>query len=158
MVVARLGKGCHKKLCDKLSKGSGHNNYGEPAWPNDILYIFPLAIGWCVHFTTTVSTIQETRKIESGTPLTTPLEILPEWYLMNVFNLLRMVSEKLLGVLTMLAALVANTGTISNENGTRYQNPMRRAVSQALHLIILQYSVWQLNSSVETMDKALPLL
>ena len=94
-----------------------------------------------MHFTTTVSTIQETRKIESGTRLTTPLEILPEWYLMNVFNLLRMVSEKLLGVLTMLAALVANTGTISNENGTRYQNPMRRAVSQALHLIILQYSV-----------------
>ena len=92
-------------------------------------------------FTTTVSTIHETRKIESGTRLTTPLEILPEWYLMNVFNLLRMVSEKLLGVLTMLAALVANTGTISNENGTRYQNPMRRAVSQALHLIILQYSV-----------------
>ena len=23
---------------------SGHNNYGEPAWPNDILYIFPVVI------------------------------------------------------------------------------------------------------------------
>ena len=25
----------------KLAKGMGHNYYGEPAWPNDILYIFP---------------------------------------------------------------------------------------------------------------------
>ena len=93
------------------------------------------------HFIIIVSTIHETRKIESGTRLTTPLEILPEWYLMNVFNLLRMVSEKLLGVLTMLAAPSFKTDAISNENGTRYQNPMRRAVSHAFHLIILQYSV-----------------
>ena len=28
-------------LCSKLSKGMGHTYYGEPAWPNDILYIFP---------------------------------------------------------------------------------------------------------------------
>jgi hypothetical protein len=25
----------------KLAKGMGHNYYGEPAWPNDLLYIFP---------------------------------------------------------------------------------------------------------------------
>ena len=24
----------------KLAKGMGHNYYGEPAWPNDLLYIF----------------------------------------------------------------------------------------------------------------------
>ena len=23
----------------KLAKGMGHNYYGEPAWPNDLLYI-----------------------------------------------------------------------------------------------------------------------
>ena len=27
------------KLRAKLAKGMGHNYYGEPAWPNDILYI-----------------------------------------------------------------------------------------------------------------------
>ena len=26
-------------LLAKLSKGMGHNYYGEPAWPNDLLYI-----------------------------------------------------------------------------------------------------------------------
>ena len=28
----------------KLAKGMGHNSYGEPAWPNDLLYIFPVVI------------------------------------------------------------------------------------------------------------------
>ena len=35
----------------QLGKGLGHNTYGEPAWPNDLLYMFPiciLAIGGCV--------------------------------------------------------------------------------------------------------------
>ena len=26
------------KLRAKLAKGMGHNYYGEPAWPNDLLY------------------------------------------------------------------------------------------------------------------------
>jgi cytochrome b6-f complex subunit 4 len=28
----------------KLAKGMGHNYYGEPAWPNDLLYMFPVVI------------------------------------------------------------------------------------------------------------------
>ncbi len=28
----------------KLSKGMGHNTYGEIAWPNDLLYMFPVCI------------------------------------------------------------------------------------------------------------------
>ena len=37
------------KLRAKLAKGMGHNYYGEPAWPNDILFLFPVVIlGACV--------------------------------------------------------------------------------------------------------------
>ena len=159
MVVARLASTNSQKLCDKLSKGSGHNDYGEPAWPNDILYIFPLAIGIWIGITTNISTLHETRKIESGTPFATPLEIVPEWYLMSVFNLLRILSDKLVGVLTMLIAPAHTLATTApNENATRYQNPLRRPVSQPVYMIKLQYSIWEFNSSVETMDKALPLL
>ena len=28
----------------KLAKGMGHNDYREPAWPNDLLYISPVVI------------------------------------------------------------------------------------------------------------------
>jgi cytochrome b6-f complex subunit 4 len=32
------------KLREMLKQGMGHNYYGEPAWPNDLLYIFPVVI------------------------------------------------------------------------------------------------------------------
>ena len=32
------------KLRAKLAKGKGHNYYGEPAWPNDLLYVFPVTM------------------------------------------------------------------------------------------------------------------
>ena len=40
------------KLRAKLAKGMGHNYYGEPAWPNDLLYIFPVvaAVLMLTHF------------------------------------------------------------------------------------------------------------
>ena len=28
----------------ELARGVGHNTYGEPAWPNDLLYMFPICI------------------------------------------------------------------------------------------------------------------
>jgi cytochrome b6-f complex subunit 4 len=31
-------------LRSKLSRGLGHNSYGEQAWPNDLLYMFPISI------------------------------------------------------------------------------------------------------------------
>ena len=37
------------KLRAKLAKGMGHNYYGEPAWPNDLLYVFPVCI--CLLYT-----------------------------------------------------------------------------------------------------------
>ena len=38
------------KLRAKLAKGMGHNYYGEPAWPNDLLYVFPVCITLqCMH-------------------------------------------------------------------------------------------------------------
>jgi len=32
------------KLRAKLAQNMGHNYYGEVAWPNDILYMFPICI------------------------------------------------------------------------------------------------------------------
>ena len=39
------------KLRAKLAKGMGHNYYGEPAWPNDLLYIFWLYLRYnCLYW------------------------------------------------------------------------------------------------------------
>jgi cytochrome b6-f complex subunit 4 len=78
----------------------GHNYYGEPAWPNDILYIFPLTMLGALACVVGLSVLAPTLG-EPADPFNTPLEILPEWYFF-LFNLLRVLPNKL-GVLAMAA-------------------------------------------------------
>ncbi len=101
MVVIKLPYLKSSMLCSKLSKGIGHNNYGEPAWPNDILYIFPIVISGISSSILGLAIHSALGIIENATPFATPLEILPEWYLLPTFNLLRILSDKCIGILSM---------------------------------------------------------
>jgi cytochrome b6-f complex subunit 4 len=85
------------KLRAKLAKGMGHNYYGEPAWPNDILYIFPLTMLGMFACCAGLAVLAPTQMGEPADPFNTPLEILPEWYFFPTFNLLRVLPNKLLG-------------------------------------------------------------
>ena len=86
------------KLRAKLAKGMGHNYYGEPAWPNDLLYIFPVVILGTVACVVGLAVLDPAILGEPANPFATPLEILPEWYLYPVFQILRVVPNKLLGI------------------------------------------------------------
>jgi cytochrome b6-f complex subunit 4 len=79
----------------------GHNYMGEPAWPNDILYIFPVVITGLLSIVIGLSVCQPFGLSEPADPFATPLEILPEWYIFATFNLLRVSPSKLLGILSM---------------------------------------------------------
>ena len=50
-----------------------------------------------------LSVLDPTPMGEPADPFATPLEILPEWYFYPVFQILRVVPNKLLGVLLMAA-------------------------------------------------------
>ena len=89
------------KLRAKLAKGMGHNYYGEPAWPNDLLYIFPVCILGTIACCIGLGVLEPTPLGERADPFATPLEILPEWYFFPTFNLLRVLPNKLLGVLAI---------------------------------------------------------
>ena len=93
-------------LKEKLAKGMGHNYYGEPAWPNDLLYIFPVVILGTFACVIGLSVLDPAAIGEPANPFATPLEILPEWYFYPVFQILRTVPNKLLGVLSMAAVPV----------------------------------------------------
>ena len=82
------------KLRAKLAKGMGHNYYGEPAWPNDLLYIFPVCILGTISCCIGLAVLQPTTMGEKADPFATPLEILPEWYFFPTFNLLRVIPNK----------------------------------------------------------------
>ena len=79
------------KLRAKLAKGMGHNYYGEPAWPNDLLYIFPVCILVTIACCIGLAVLEPTPLGEKADPFATPLEILPEWYFFPTFNLLRVI-------------------------------------------------------------------
>ena len=123
------------KLRAKLAKGMGHNYYGEPAWPNDLLYVFPIVIFGTFACVIGLSVLEPSSFGEPANPFATPLEILPEWYFYPVFQLLRTVPNKLLGVLLM-AAVPAGLITIPFiENINKFQNPYRRPIATILFLV-----------------------
>ncbi len=63
----------------------GHNSYGEPAWPNDLLYMFPVCIFGTFACCIGLAVLDPAAMGEPANPFATPLEILPEWYFYLLF-------------------------------------------------------------------------
>ena len=81
MTVTKKPNLADPTLRAKLAKGMGHNTYGEPAWPNDILYVFPIVILGTFACSVGFGILDPATVGEPADPFATPLEILPEWYL-----------------------------------------------------------------------------
>ena len=112
----------------RLSSGRGHNLYGEAAWPNDILYVFAPAIEslLCGLLGCPLACAPP-----GGLPadaFSTPVEILPEWYLLASFNLLRVAPGKPAGIAAALGllAFLAAMPFYGEALLTFFQNPWRR--------------------------------
>jgi cytochrome b6-f complex subunit 4 len=121
-------------LREKLKQGMGHNYYGEPAWPNDLLYIFPVVILGTIACCVSLAILDPAMVGEPADPFATPLEILPEWYLYPVFNILRLVPNKLLGVALMSSVPLGLIIVPFIESVNKFQNPFRRPVATAVFL------------------------
>jgi cytochrome b6-f complex subunit 4 len=125
------------KLRAKLMKGMGHNSYGEPAWPNDLLY--PVMLG------------------EPANPFATPQEILPEWYLYPTFQIFRIVPNKLLGVVLNVSIPVGLILIPFIESVNKFQNPFRRPVATTVFLVSILVTLWLGIGATVPLDKSLTL-
>jgi len=141
----------------KLAKGMGHNYYGEPAWPNDLLYIFPVVIFGTIAAIIGLAVLEPTQLGEPANPFATPIEILPEWYFFSTFNLLRTIPNKLLGVLSMAAVPVGLLTVPFIENVNRFQNPYRRPISTTVFLFGTGVAIWLGIGACLPIDQALTL-
>ena len=130
------------KLRAKLAKGMGHNYYGEPALPNDLLYILPVVIFGTFACVIGLSVLETSGFGEPANPFATPLEILPEWYFFPTFNLLRVLPNKLLGVVSMAAVPLGLITVPFVENINKFQNPFRRPVASLVFLIGTFAAFW----------------
>jgi cytochrome b6/f complex subunit IV len=130
------------KLRAKLAKGMGHHYYGEPAWPNELLYIFTVVILGTIACDVGLAVLEPTSMGEPANPFATPLEILPEWYFFPTFNLLRVIPNKLIGVLSM-ASVPAGLITVPFiENINKFQNPFRRPIATTVFLLGTVVTIW----------------
>jgi cytochrome b6-f complex subunit 4 len=141
----------------KLAQGMGHNYYGEPAWPNDLLYVFPVVmlgtLGCCV----SLAVLDPAIVGEPANPFATPLEILPEWYLYPAFQILRIVPNKLLGIALQTAIPLGLMLIPFIESVNKFQNPFRRPLAMSVFLIGTLVTIWMGIGATVPIDKSLTL-
>jgi cytochrome b6-f complex subunit 4 len=145
------------KLREKLAKGMGHNYYGEPAWPNDLLYTFPIVIMGSIALCIGLAVLDPAMMGEPADPFATPLEILPEWYFYPVFQILRTVPNKLLGIAMMTGIPLGLMLVPFIENVNKFQNPFRRPVATAVFLFGTLATLWLGIGATFPIDKSLTL-
>jgi cytochrome b6-f complex subunit 4 len=141
----------------KLAKGMGHNYYGEPAWPNDLLYTFPVVILGSLACLVGLAVLDPAMIGEPSNPFATPLEILPEWYLYPVFQILRIVPNKLLGIVLQTMVPLGLMVVPFLENVNKFQNPFRRPVATAVFLFGTVFTLWLGIGAAMPIDKSLTL-
>ncbi|WP_416671004.1 cytochrome b6-f complex subunit IV [Egbenema bharatensis] len=144
-------------LREKLKKGMGHNYYGEPAWPNDLLYVFPVVILGTIACVVSLAVLDPALIGEPADPFATPLEILPEWYLYPVFQVLRILPNKLLGVACQGAVPLGLMLVPFIESVNKFQNPFRRPVATTVFLFGTVVTLWLGIGATFPIDKSLTL-
>ena len=145
------------KLRAKLAKGMGHNYYGEPAWPNDLLYIFPVVILGTIACVVGLAVLDPAILGEKANPFATPLEILPEWYLYPVFQILRVVPNKLLGIALQTLIPLGLMLIPFIENFNKFQNPFRRPIATIVFLFGTVFTIYLGIGACFPIDKSLTL-
>lgn len=141
----------------KLAQGMGHNYYGEPAWPNDLLYVFPIVILGTIGLVVGLAVLDPAMIGEPADPFATPLEILPEWYLYATFQILRILPNKLLGIACMSGIPLGLLLVPFIENVNKFQNPFRRPVATAVFLFGTLVTIWLGVGATFPIDKSLTL-
>ncbi|MEQ8963695.1 MAG: cytochrome b6-f complex subunit IV [Coleofasciculus sp. C2-GNP5-27] len=145
------------KLREKLAQGMGHNYYGEPAWPNDLLYTFPIVIMGTIALCVALAVLDPAMVGEPADPFATPLEILPEWYLYPSFQILRVVPNKLLGIALTGAIPLGLILVPFIENVNKFQNPFRRPVATTVFMIGTLVTLWMGIGATFPIDKSFTL-
>ncbi|MEB3161669.1 MAG: cytochrome b6-f complex subunit IV [Prochlorothrix sp.] len=144
-------------LLEKLAQNMGHNYYGEPAWPNDLLYTFPIVILGTLACIVGLAVLDPAMVGEPANPFATPLEILPEWYLYPVFQILRVVPNKLLGIMLQTAVPAGLMLVPFIENLNKFQNPFRRPIAMAVFLFGTAFTLYLGIGATLPIDKSLTL-
>ena len=119
--------------------------------------LLPRAILGTIACNVGLAVLEQSMIGEPADPFATPLEILPEWYFFPVFQILRTVPNKLLGVLLMVSVPAGLLTVPFLENVNKFQNPFRRPVATTVFLIGTAVALWLGIGATLPIDKSLTL-
>jgi len=113
-------------LLVKVIKGSGHNGYGEPAFPNDLMFIFPICILCTIVVCLRLGVLNPISLGDNVDPFVTPNVICPEWYLYPMYVLLRRIYDKIWGLIALISLPIGIVTLPFLEIASIFQNSLRR--------------------------------
>ena len=111
-------------------------------WRNDLLYLFP-AIGLgtfalCIG----LAVINPVAISAPADPFATPDHLLPEWYLLPVYQLVRLVPYKIVGIITMVGFATGLLLLPLIENLNWFNPRLRQMVSIGIFAISTIVTLW----------------
>ena len=140
-----------KIISDKISRKI------KIKWPNDLLYIFPVVILGTIACVVGLAVLDPAMLGDKANPFATPLEILPEWYLYPVFQILRVVPNKLLGIALQTLIPLGLMILPFIENVNKFSNPFRRPIAMSVFLFGTFLTIYLGIGACLPIDKSLTL-
>jgi cytochrome b6-f complex subunit 4 len=122
-----------------------------------LLYTFPIVILGTIGLCVGLGVLDPAMSGEPADPFATPLEILPEWYFYPVFQILRIVPNKLLGIAAMASIPLGLMLVPFIENVNKFQNPFRRPIATAVFLFGTIVTLWLGIGATYPLDESLTL-
>jgi cytochrome b6-f complex subunit 4 len=114
----------------------------ELEWRNELFYIFPLVslgtIAVCIGY----AILNPIAMGEAANPFATPQDLLPEWYLYPVYQLVRIFPHKELGIVLVGLVSLGLLLIPFIENADRLHYKMRRMVSVTIFFLSAVVTLW----------------
>jgi cytochrome b6-f complex subunit 4 len=122
-----------------LPKRTGRRRW---AWLNNFLYLFPTVglgtIGLCIG----LAVLNPIAMPDPADPFATPEHLLPEWYLLPIYQLVRLIPYKIVGIVTMVTFATGLLILPIIENLVRFDPRLRRGVSIAIFSFSTIVTLW----------------
>lgn len=111
-------------------------------WLSNILYLFPTVGLGTIALCVGLAVLDPVVMADPADPFATPEHLLPEWYLLPVYQLVRLIPYKIVGIVTMVAFATGLLLLPLIENLEWFDPRLRRMVSIAIFSVSTIVTLW----------------
>jgi cytochrome b6-f complex subunit 4 len=127
------------QLAPPVATPSGRRQW---QWLSNILYLFPTVGLGTIALCVGLAVLDPVVMADPADPFATPEHLLPEWYLLPVYQLVRLIPYKIVGIVTMVAFATGLLLLPLIENIAWFDPRWRRMVSIAIFSVSTIVTLW----------------